>query len=114
MQLSPGEWFYMKTALDDPMGDDKIKVFKLRVIEGDVQLWMCTMFDKAHSIYKKESVWDKLIPILIWALPMMFIMIILYLLFQKFDVLSAVSANLAEAATALREFKASGAMIPTG
>ena len=113
MQLSPGEWFYMKTALDEPMGDDKIKVFKLRVIEGDVQLWMCTMFDKAHSIYKKESVWDKIIPILIWALPMMFIMIILYLLFQKFDVLSAVSANLAEAAKALHEFKGSGAMIPS-
>ena len=114
LQLSPGEWFYLETRLDDPMGDDKLKKFHLRVIEGDIQLWMTTMIDKIYALYKKESIWDKLIPILIWALPMMFIMIILYLLFQKFDVLSTVSSNLADAANALREFKSSGAMISTG
>jgi len=114
MQLSAGEWFYLKAALDDPMGDDKIKVFRLKVIEGDIQLWMTTMVDKIYTMYQKQSWLEKYWPIIAISVTGMFVLLIIYFLLQKFDVLSTVSANLADAAKALRDFKASGQMIPTG
>jgi len=114
MQLSAGEWFYLKTCLDDPLGDEKLKIFKLRVIEGDVQLWTCTMIDKIYTMYQKQNWLEKYWPIIAISVTGMFVLLIIYFLLQKFDVLSATSANLADAANALREFKQSGQMLPSG
>lgn len=114
-QLSSTEYFVLMPMIDDPTADNKDRKegdLRLKIIESDIQLWATTMIDRLYAMYKKPSIWDKILPILAYALPMVIGFLIMYILLQKFDVLKEVAANLDSAARAIREYKQSGAMIP--
>jgi len=114
-QLSNTEYFVLMPDIDDPtdiIKQTKEGFIKLKIIESDIQLWATTMIDRLYAMYKKPSLWDKILPILLYAVPMMISLILMYLLLQKFDVLKAVAENLAQAALALKDLHTSGAMIP--
>lgn len=116
-QLSNTEYFVLMPIIDDPTDETilgKQANLKLKIIESDIQLWSTTMIDRLYAMYKKPSLWDKILPILVYAVPMLITMIMIYLVLQKFDVLQAVSANLDSAAKALRDLHQSGALIPAG
>lgn len=114
-QLSNTEYFVLMPIIDDPTDETiigKQANLKLKIIESDIQLWSTTMIDRLYAMYKKPSLWDKILPILVYAVPMLITMIMIYLVLQKFDVLQAVSANLDSAAKALRDLHQSGALVP--
>jgi len=116
-QLSNTEYFVLMPMIDDPTDEaiqKKEGVIKLKIIESDIQLWATTMIDRLYAMYKKPSLWDKILPILLYAVPMMISLILMYLLLQKFDVLKDVASNLAQAATALKDLHQTGALIPAG
>ena len=47
LQLSNDEYFVLNPCIEDPSNPDlKVTDFKLKVIEGDIQLWMTSMIDK--------------------------------------------------------------------
>lgn len=66
--------------------------------------WAQREFERNVKTYGMSSI-RELLPYLIWALSVMGTIVLIYILIQKFDVLANVSAQLAEAAKAIRDAK---------
>jgi len=112
LQLTSDEYFVLNPDIDlNEQLDANSKTIKLKVIEGDIQLWATQMIDKLYSMYDRKGFWDKYGSYVVFGIVAIMCIILIYMIVQKFDVLAATSANLKEAAQALRDFKQSGALI---
>lgn len=120
-QESSGEFYYLDMTIEDPRTIDekgKVVAARLKIIEGDIQLWMTNMIDKLYTLYQKKKAWEVWLPYAIIAVSGMVAFLIIYFLVKKFDVLQGVASSLSEAATqvkeaaiVLKEARASGALI---
>lgn len=121
VQMTSDEYFVLDPVIDigEQLAEGETKegktgFLKLKVIEGDIQLWATQMIDKLYSMYDRKGFWDKYGAFIMFGAAAIMVIVLIYIFLQKFDVMKEVAANLAEAAKALREVKASGALVSVG
>jgi len=87
---------------------------KFKVVPEDVRLWQSAARDKADILYSKKPWWKDLLAFMPFVICAILIIIMIYVVLQKFEVLKEVSANLAQAAASLKDLHASGALVTVG
>jgi hypothetical protein len=122
MQESTGEYYFLDMEVENSLEDGKGKILtgKLKVIEGDVQLWMVGMIEKIYALYQKKKAWEVWLPYAVISLSGMIAFLIIYFIVKKFDVLKDTASSLNDVANSLKEtalvmkdMRTSGALIPS-
>jgi hypothetical protein len=116
LQLTSDEYFVLDPMIDLNETTDTVgtKNIRLKVIEGDIQLWATQMIDKIYSMYDRKGFWDKYGSYIVFAVVALMCIILIYMIVQKFDVLQATASSLDSAAQALKDLHSSGALVTTG
>ena len=110
-QDATGHFSFIRPDFDDSAAPGKAP---FKVVPEDVRLWQSAARDKADILYSKKPWWKDLLAFLPFVICAVLIIIMIYTVLQKFEVLKEVSANLATAANALKDLHASGALVTVG
>jgi len=103
MQESTGEYYFLDMTVENPLETGKQTRGKLKVIEGDVQLWMVGMIDKIYALYQKKKNWEIWLPYTVIGLSGMIAFFIIYFIVKKFDVLKETASALTDVANQLKD-----------
>jgi hypothetical protein len=110
-QKGPREYYpVMLGEVMDLLNEGKVLNFKGE--EQDVVNWNCVESLRDMQTYGKQSFFEKYGSYILFAVAATFILVMIYIVLQKFEVLSGVSENLKEAAQALGSLKQSGTLVP--
>jgi len=85
-----------------------------KVVKEDVRLWQSAQRQQVDILYTKTKWYAPLLAFLPYMITAVLIMVLIYLVLQKFDVLKDVATTLDHVATTLHETQQSGALIATG
>jgi len=83
---------------------------KLNAIEGDVALWSALMGQRIREMYQKQNWFEKYGSFIIFGIFAMLIIVLIYIVLQKFEVLQSVASSLEHTASLLKE---SGRALPS-
>ena len=76
---------------------------KLRGIEPDVSLWGITIMQRNRQMFQKKGFMEQYLSMIIFGVVATFIVVLIYILLKRFDVLQAVAASLKDAAQILAQ-----------
>jgi len=88
--------------------------FKLKVVAEDVRLWQSAQRQQVDILYTKTKWYSSLLAFLPYIIVAVLIMILIYLVLQKFEVLQGVATSLDHTATVLKDIHQSGALVSQG
>jgi len=75
----------------------------LQVISGDTKLWGVTMMQRIREMYQKPSFFEKYGSYIIFGVTAMMVLVLIYVVLQKFDILEQVAQHLENTARILKE-----------
>jgi len=76
---------------------------KMKIIDPAKKLWAQSEMIENMQVFGKATWWDRFGPLVTFATLAMLIIILMWIVLQKFSILQEVSANLKDAAIALRQ-----------
>ena len=112
LQLTSDEFFVLNPDIDEVFTPDG--KLRLKVVEGDIQLWATQMIDKLYSMYDRKNFWDKYGSYIVFGITAILCIVLIYSVLQKFDVLQQVAASLDDTAKIMLQIKQTGALVPSG
>jgi len=87
---------------------------KFKVVSEDVRLWQSAQRQQVDILYTKTHWYSGLLAFVPYMITAVLIMVLIYLLLQKFEVLQGIANTLDHVATTLHETQQSGALVSTG
>ena len=99
------------TFLNPEFIEDKLG---LKVVREDVRLWQSAQRQQVDILYTKTKWYSGLLAFLPYMITAVLILVLIYVVLQKFDVLQGVATTLDHTATVLKDIHQSGALISTG
>ena len=111
-RTSKGKIIYFRKLASDniipimsSMNEGDMTELKMKIIDPAKKLWAQTEIIENMQVFGKPTWWDKFGPLVSFSVLAILMIVLIYVVLQKFGVLSEVSANLKEAAIALRQCK---------
>ena len=93
---------------------DNSEAITFKPVKEDVRLWQSAQRQQVDILYTKTKWYAGLIAFLPYVICAVLILILIYMVLQKFEVLQQVATTLDHVATTLHETQQSGALIATG
>jgi len=107
-QDSTGHYTFAEPSFIEPEGI----VFK--IVKEDVRLWQSAQRQQVDILYTKTHWYTGLVAFIPYMITAVLIMVLIYLLLQKFEVLQNIANTLDHVAMTLHETQQSGALVATG
>jgi hypothetical protein len=112
LQMANDEYFALDPTIDDFNGSTN-GLLKLKVIESDIQLWAITAMDRNNFLYSKPGWFDKYGMYVIFAVVAFIILIMIYLVLQKFSLLKEVADSFKDSVAMMKEMRSSSVVLPS-
>jgi len=106
-QDSTGHYTFLEPEFIEPL-------FKLKIVNEDVRLWQSAQRQQIDILYTKTKWYAPLLAFLPYMITAVLILVLIYVVLQKFDVLQGVASTLDHTATTLHEIHQSGALVSVG
>jgi hypothetical protein len=109
-RTSKGKLIYFRKIAADSiipimsfMDEGEVSELKMKIIDPAKKLWAQSEMIENMQVFGKPNWWDKFGPLISFSVLAILIIILIWVVLQKFSILSDVSNNLKEAAIALRQ-----------
>ena len=111
-RTSNGKLIYFRKMASDniipimsSLDENNMPELKMKIIDPAKKLWAQTEMIENMQVFGKPNWWDKFGPLISFSVLAIMIIILMWIVLQKFSILTEVSANLKDAAIALRQCK---------